>query len=412
MNNYALAALLVLGVGCSRTEGAGEPVAAAPLAGQAAPGGSAPGRAVDEPASAPGKFVEGEDYLELERVMFLDSMGFDQPVEAFSVLFPRGWKTEGGVRWLRVDACRGEMVSLWVKGTSPDGAIQFELAPVRSFGWSDDAIMMRGMQAAAAQGGCQLNQPFSAQEYVEGYARMDLGATASDIRPDTTHEAEARRRDADAMAMARRFGNDTTQATSAAYGSLSWPDGSEGISHVGVINVVTRRPNMVSGGVVTFSNTQVFYNVVMRFPPARRAEATRLMGTIVASQRINPVWQQAKDKYMMELGNAEHAARMEQIRLFGEQRAAYARARSADMDRQMRGWERQQSAQDASVKRFVQTIREVETWNDGAGSVELNAGYEHAWSRGDGRYILSNSPNFDPNAVFLDPRWEPMRRPR
>jgi hypothetical protein len=60
----------------------------------------------------------------------------------------------------------------------------------------------------------------------------------------------------------------------------------------------------------------------------------------------------------------------------------------------------------------VQTIREVETWKEGDGSVELTAGYEQAWSRGDGSYILSNKPGFDPSSVLQDQAWKPMQRER
>ena len=51
----------------------------------------------------------------------------------------------------------------------------------------------------------------------------------------------------------------------------------------------------------------------------------------------------------------------------------------------------------------------METWNDGNnGHVEMASGYDHAWSRGDGTYVLTNSPNFDPGAVFQDQNWQPM----
>lgn len=128
----------------------------------------------------PGNFTEGKDYVVLERVRFLDEQGFDRPVEAFSMLFPKGWKTEGGVRWKGVGECRGEMVSMTVKASSPDGKVSFESFPARSFSWADDQMMMQAMMAGAQAGGCAVNQPFSAEQYLEGYAKQDLGATASE----------------------------------------------------------------------------------------------------------------------------------------------------------------------------------------------------------------------------------------
>ena len=59
---------------------------------------------------------------------------------------------------------------------------------------------------------------------------------------------------------------------------------------------------------------------------------------------------------------------------------------------------------------FVQTIREVETWQGNDGKVELSSGYDQAWSRGDGTFILSNSPSFDPRTAFQHQSWTEMKR--
>jgi hypothetical protein len=125
---------------------------------------------------------------------------------------------------------------------------------------------------------------------------------------------------------------------------------------------------------------------------------------------MNPVWTQAKERFLTQLGNVEHAGRMERLRLQGEQAAAYAKAQSEASDARMRDWERKQASADATQSRFIQTIREVETWKDASGSpVELNAGYNFGWSRPDGAIILTNAPGFDP-AVALRQNWVKMEK--
>ena len=359
----------------------------------------------------PGNFTEGKDYVVLERVRFLDEQGFDRPVEAFSMLFPKGWKTEGGVRWKGVGECRGEMVNMTVKASSPDGKISFESLPARSFSWADDQMMMQAMMAGAQAGDCAVNQPFSAEQYLEGYAKQDLGATASEIHGDEKRMARAREMDQQANAIAIQYQSGSEQSTTFAAGKLTWPDGTEGIMETGVTNIITRKPDMFNGGVSTFSTTGVFYTTVTRFPPERKEEAKRLLAMFTSSHRANPVWQQAKENFLTQLGNVEHAGRMERIRLMGEQSRAYAQAQGEASDRQMRNWEQQQASQDGQHTRFVQAIREVDTWKDGSnGNVELTSGYDHAWSRGDGSYILTNSPNFDPSSVFQDQAWKSMQQ--
>jgi hypothetical protein len=55
------------------------------------------------------------------------------------------------------------------------------------------------------------------------------------------------------------------------------------------------------------------------------------------------------------------------------------------------------STEDISAQ-FSQHIRGVDSWTDDTGNkVELTSGYSNAWSRGDGSYVMSNNPAFDPN---------------
>ena len=358
-----------------------------------------------------GQYTEGTDYIVLQRVRFLDQMGFDRPVEAFSVLFPKGWTTDGGVRWKGMGECRGDMVSNYIKAASPDGKTTIELYPTRTFGWAEDQMMLQSMMAGTNGGGCEVNQPFDAAQYLEGFARQDLGATVSDIRAVEEKMAQFRESDQQANAISQQYGTGTQQTTTLVQGKLKWPDGSAGIAHVGVVNAITQKPDMISGGYTTFSTTSVFFCIVMRFPAGQEQESEKLLAMIMASSRTNPVWKQAKERFMTNLGNMEHAGRMEKIRLMGEQSAAYARAQGDASDRQMRSWENQQASQDKQHTNFVQTMREVETWKDASGSpVEMSAGYDQAWSRGDGSYILSNKPGFDPSSVFQDQNWQEMKR--
>src|SRR4030095_2605745 len=154
----------------------------------------------------------------------------------------------------------------------------------------------------------------------------------------------------------------------------------------------------------------VFYCVLLRFPAARKAEATKLFGMVQSSFRQSPIWKQAKEQFLTQLGNMEPAGRIETIRLMGEQARAYAQAQNAASDRRMRDWENQQASQDQQHRTFVKTIREVETWKEAGGTVELSSGYSQAWSHGDGSYILSNAPTFDPSSAFQDQRWQQMKR--
>ncbi len=355
-------------------------------------------------------FVEGKDYMVLERARILDEMGFDRPVEAMSVLVPRGWRTESGVRWKGTNECRGEIITWQMTATSPDGAIRFAVLPVRTFIASQDQMIQQALVAASQQGGCTVSTPFDARQYLDNLARKELGASeVSNVRDDESLRAVVERMAADGNAASRQYGTGITQSGSAAFGTLQWPDGSRGIANVGVL-VGEMKGTDLYGAPNGSATTMVFHQAYIRYPAEREAEALKIFGTILASHRVNPIWQNAKDGFLTQLGNAEHAGRMERIRLMGEQSAAYARAQGEASDALMRNWERTQASSDASQSRFIQTIREVETWNDpNGGKVELGAGYDHGWSKADGSIILTNNSLFDP-AVELKEDWSRMEK--
>lgn len=396
--------LLFLIAACSAEYSGGQQVGdTSSVAAEASPSVGSKGRGASQ-------LIEGKDYLVLERVRILDEMGFDRPVEAMSMLLPRGWRTESGVRWRSVNECRGEIVTWHLTATSPDGAIQFVVLPIRTFVTSQDQMMRQAMIAAAQQGGCAVGSPFNAAQYLENLARNELGASAvSEVREDESLRAVLAKIKAQSNASSQQYGIGMRQSGSAVYGKLAWADGTKGLANVGV-SVIENSSTDLYGSPTGFATTAVFHQIHIRYPAAREAEAIKLFGTITASHRVNPVWQQSKDNFLTRLGNIEHAGRMERIRLMGEQAAAYAKARSEAADESMRSWERQQASSDRSQARFIQTIREVETWKNSSGEpVELGAGYSYGWSRPDGSIILTNNSLFNP-AVEFQQNWEKMQK--
>jgi hypothetical protein len=393
-----------------------------------------PGSAPSAPAGASG-FVEGRDYTVLQRARFMDAAGFEQPAEAFSVLLPRGWTHEGGVVWKDLQACRGEMVGARWSASSPDGAIRYEARPVHAWGSSSDPMMQQQLQMLQRQGGCDVGGVVDAAQYLrEVFVPRELpGASVTEIRENAPGTRELRAQaDAGMARLAQYAGGARIEvAANAAIARLAWPDGGEGIALVSVQNIITTMPNAFTGIPQRLTNSSASERSVLRFPAARRKEAETVLANLKASVRTNPQWKAAIDGYfarMRQQADAMHHQRMQAIAI---QTAANARThaqrmadiqrqgaantrrfeqRMADMDSSMRAWETQQSSQDRLHTAFVQTIREVETWQGGDGRVELSSGYEHAWSRGDGSYILSNSPSFDPRSVFLDQHWEALKR--
>jgi hypothetical protein len=78
----------------------------------------------------------------------------------------------------------------------------------------------------------------------------------------------------------------------------------------------------------------------------------------------------------------------------------------------MEAWQNQQASRDRIATAWSETMRGVETFVDfaGGGTVELQSGFDNAWSNGAGEYVLSDQPGFNPNTVFTDQNWTRMER--
>ncbi|MBK6832458.1 MAG: hypothetical protein IPG92_17760 [Flavobacteriales bacterium] len=382
----------------------------------------------------PGKFTEGKDYVVLERVRFMDNTGFEQPAEAFSILLPKGWKHEGGVVWKGLNECRGEMISGKWSVSSPDGAISYTVLPNHSWASASDPMMMQSMQMQAQQGGCEVGGPMDASNYLSEVMgpRVLQGARITEVKVNTGVQQEMERSAAKTKAAFEQWGGQAQLMPSAVTARLNWNDGSEGIALVSVLNVINVMQNAYTGEMQQLTNSNASERSILRFPAARRDEAERVLATIKSSYRTNPQWQEAVNGYFAQLRNnadrmhhqrmaaidaqtaantRAHNQRMADIQSQGAANTARHNDRMGAMDQQMRSWEQQQSSQDRQHTQFVKAIREVETYNDGSnGRVELTSGYNHAWSRGDGSYILTNSPNFDPSSVLQDQAWKQMEQ--
>jgi len=378
------------------------------------------------------KFTEGKDYVVLERVRFMDNTGFQRPAEAFSVLLPKGWSHEGGIHWKGLNECRAEMVTSRWKAASADGAIRYQVLPNHSWASASDPMMLQMMQMQASQGGCEVGTPMDATAYLKQVmvARDLDGATVTEVKENVEVARELERKAMQNKAAFEQWGGQAQLSTGAVVARLKWADGTEGIAFCSIVNVVMATMDMYTGAMQQNSNSTAADRSVMRFPASRRDEAERVLASIQGSYTTNPQWADAVNGYLLQVRNMQdqqhhqrmaaleeakaadrrgHQQRMNDIAASGAANTARHNERMGAMDQQMRTWEQEQSSQDRQHTQFIKTIREVETWNDGNnGRVEMASGYDHAWSRGDGTYVLTNSPNFDPGAVFQDQNWQPM----
>jgi hypothetical protein len=356
--------------------------------------------------SAGKKFVEGKDYVVLERVRVMDEHGFGQPIAAYSFLVPRGWKSQGGITWKVGETCMPEAIENRVTVRSPDGAYQLDVFPQKEWDWWDDPMMLQTQmqqQQNPVFRRCTISRPMDAAAFLQGPMAQMTGARVTNVEPSEQLGKLMREQAQQANQMYQQAGVNLENRPSAAIGTLAWPNGSVGVALAGVSMLVrgcrTSRPAGQSASYQCVATTEV----AVKVPAGRDAEARQILATAVTSTRINPSWQNAVAQIVQNVRNVEMVETAKRAAIQRE-----AQEYSAQL--QQRTWEGAQASRDRINEGWGQTLRGVETWSDGSGSsVELHAGYNEAWSRPDGTYILSNDPLFDPNVV-LQEDWKRLEK--
>lgn len=364
-----------------------------------------------------GNFIEGKDYTVFKRFRLMDKMGFKEPVEAYSILLPKDWTLEGDVVWTPVgQPCQG--TSRNFKATSSDGKYSYEVFPVLTWSYTEDQQMAYFMQQQTTKY-CKFNKPMNAEEYVKSEFLLEIGnPTVSNIKKDNEvikgmdKDVEKYR-----LEFASRGGTMQTQ-NEAITADLKFPDGNEGFLMVSVSNGTLSMPNVYNGTYMTNYTSTSPTRIIFKYPKGEKEKAKELFATIYSSFKTNPVWNETVNKYWKDNRNKSHAESMNTIRLMDERTKQIAQQtiengnkRLAEIDNQMRNWEAKQASQDRMHTAFIKTIRGVENYQDSNGTVEVQSGYNHVWSRNDNNTILmTNSPNFDPSSVFQDQNWKEMKK--
>jgi hypothetical protein len=123
--------------------------------------------------------------------------------------------------------------------------------------------------------------------------------------------------------------------------------------------------------------------------------ARKIMSTFFSSTRLNPQWFGGVQAYYAAVTSNAQNQLWKQIQITQQ-------AQQEIGNNIIRSWEAKNSnAAGDNNQQFGQYLRGVENYKDDNGNtIELTSGYTNAWSKGDGSYLLSNNPAFDPNVTF------------
>jgi hypothetical protein len=352
----------------------------------------------------------------------LDKTAFTEPVEAYSLLLPKGWQQESNIIWnMPGSACAGTLREL--RARSGDGKYSFRLFPDIVYSWNTDPQLMHFyMNSGNTSPYCGFRQPLNAEQYLRMvFAPGELNnPQIIKVEPNATVVEEMKLGNEKTRMELMQYGSAQIQFDqSAIHANVRWKNGTEGIVILGVSIIENTVPNLYNGTYNRIYTTMVTKRIVYTYPETESQQALNQFSVIMSSFRTNPSWSETVNKFWKDVRQQKHIAHIGKLRMMDAQTRAMGEAairsgqeRLKAMDANIRSWEQQQqSSDDRMHTNFIKAIREVEHYQDETGKVELASGYDHAWSRGDGStFIMSNDPSFDPGSVFQDQNWKEMKK--
>ena len=351
--------------------------------------------------------VEGKDYIILKRFRVEDKHGFDHPLEVSSFVLPASWQVNSSVQWDVTKKCFPEMIQASVKAASPDGDYELMVFPVTQFEWSTDAVQLDAMKRGFYPHACYIAQPLDAAGYISNAlapyvkAQVKLANTIPELQQQM---------DASALQMtntARQAGNNAySHRGSAAEGVLQFKDGKEGLAFCTIMQTIVTMPG-TQGGMASNIQCYAGMRIVLKYKSGNNAMARKIMSTFFSSTRLNPQWFGGVQAFYAAITSNAQNELWKQIQIT-------QKAQQEIGDNIIRSWEAKNTPANGITKTdtdgFGQYLRGVENYTDESGNkIELTSGYTNAWSKGDGSYLMSNNPAFDPN-VTLNEDWKRLTK--
>jgi hypothetical protein len=342
-----------------------------------------------------GSMVAEKDYVILKRFRVEDKQGFSQPIEVSSFLLPANWQVNSNIQWNPYSKCIPEMIQGSLNAVSPNGDYELTLYPVTQFDWSDDPVYLDAMQRGFNLHSCHIAQPLDAAGYIKNRLAPSIKAQATSAK---IIDALQQQMDAGAMQqtqLARQAGNNAYNFKgTAAESKLQFTDGKEGMAFCTVMQTVVTMPG-TQGQIANNTLCYVGMSIVIKFKSGNATTARKIMSTFFSSTRLNPTWWNAIQNFFTQVGlDAQKQTwnHIQEIRAVQEQQG----------NNIIRNWEANNKMGNNSAAKdndaFGQYLRGVENYTDDKGNtVELTSGYGNAWSKGDGTYLLTTNPTFDPN---------------
>ena len=401
---------------------ASAPLPSSPPAASAAPPSAAPpsaprsASAPSKKSSAPTGTLAASDaapgsYLRMKKAQIM-GIASDapnaQPQPIVEMLIPTTWELKGELRPNGSQSgCLCDMFAIFWEAKSADGTTVFRGIPNYSWQYSDDPQELQKLNDPhrrtrdGAGKFCPVSKPLTAEQFFREHlmALLPSGTTLVSIDPYPELNELARQQ----LGLGPSDTANNGARTDAIRAHVEIPT-DNGPTEAWCTAAVVMRTYRVGRGYLY--DLHAIDLTAFSAPKGKLAGNDKLLRVMLTSARPTPALSAFANRIIAnnyELW-AKTWAKMDQI--------------NADLQNDITQTYRQMSANSARVSRqgFVdadQGIRNVQTYRDPSTgqTMELSNQYGHAWLNGNNEYIMSDDPNFNPNAQ-LSGNWNELQAVR
>jgi hypothetical protein len=345
----------------------------------------------------------------LHRVEIIDQQGFGQRLIAGSFLAPAAWNAQGFAKWpgKKYVPCKPTPGFLF-EAMAADKLTGVQVFPGDSWLWSPNPMLAQQLrqlsQSTHVVTHCEIKPPGTAEAYLREFLRQGgshIEIQSSGPLPDADQLAQ-RVQQLNAQARQQMGMRAPVMAIDTARLHLTG-DGS-GYMETAIVTISHPTPS----GMMVQVNVPLIINKFT--PKGELSQWNKLLTSIADSATANAEWQQRVDNFQAGLqriqNNIDQNDRQTANNISHIQQDAnnyaYNKIRSVQTN--------SQGAIDKSSNAFALSMNDTQEYHDpSTGKTVLGSNqYNHVYSNGQGEFIYSDSPSYDPNATQRG-KWQEMQ---
>jgi len=339
--------------------------------------------------------------LRFKKFSCVDKQGIG--IEAFSMLIPSDWQFDGGIQWVLDNPAMPARAGFRV--FNPKGSEEFEVFPNQPFFWTDNQMLLYTFPIGSKYFGNEVHPPVGPIEALKQVILprfrcnvTDLKITKEELLPEL----------AKSLGAGTQSQPGVVNSAEGAKIRIEYNYNGKNIEEeiYGVVeSFAFSFPTM--NGTVTNNNWTVDYIFSSKAEKGKLDSNAKLFQTIGYSFRLSPQW---FNKYS-QLVEYLIQQQIQQIHNIGQISKIISQTNNEISDMTMDSYNKRQAVNDEISKNFSQYIRGVDEYYNPVEqkSVELPSGYNNAWTNNLGEYIVSDSPNFNPN-IDSNLNWQQIER--